>query len=355
MSDKSDKIELRVIDFDMLDRALGNKKLVLFGAGEIAASAIVLYLEKYDIQYICDNDSRKWGSEFMGIEVCPPSKLLTENNQDVLVMVATKYRAEIVVWLLEHNILYTDTGILRTFVGLTRSGSSIIGDNEANIKRAASILADDMSKKTFESIVYKRVNGLSYYGDIRTGGEYFNDIFTVNESEIYVDCGVFDGCTIIDFIRFSNNRYAQIHAFEPDPQNYALAVNKFEFASNKIKLYNLALSNREGDIKFNATGLNYSSVDQVGTVTVRADKLDNILKDGASFIKMDIEGSEYDALLGAENTIKKYKPKLAISIYHKPQDIWEIPLLIHEMVPEYKFFVRHHTDMIYGSVLYCTM
>lgn len=67
---------------------------------------------------------------------------------------------------------------------------------------------------------------------------------------------------------------------------------------------------------------------------------------------MDIEGAEYKALLGAEKTIKKYKPKLAICIYHKPEDVWEIPMLIHKINPNYRFYVRHYSLTTPETILY---
>lgn len=80
--------------------------------------------------------------------------------------------------------------------------------------------------------------------------------------------------------------------------------------------------------------------------------LDDFLQEKVTFIKMDIEGAEMDALKGAEQTIRKYKPKLAISIYHEENDFWEIPLLIKSFVPEYQFYVRHHSDNCSETILY---
>lgn len=68
---------------------------------------------------------------------------------------------------------------------------------------------------------------------------------------------------------------------------------------------------------------------------------------------MDIEGAEINALKGAEKTIKGYKPKLAICVYHKKEDIWEIPKLILSYVPEYKLYLRHYSPFKDETVLYC--
>jgi hypothetical protein len=74
-----------------------------------------------------------------------------------------------------------------------------------------------------------------------------------------------------------------------------------------------------------------------------------------TFIKMDIEGSEPQALSGAEEIIKKQKPKLAICVYHKPEHLWEIPLYLKKIVPEYKIYIRHHTPLEYETVCYAVI
>lgn len=67
---------------------------------------------------------------------------------------------------------------------------------------------------------------------------------------------------------------------------------------------------------------------------------------------MDIEGAELKALEGYQNILKAHKPKLAISIYHNFNDLWEIPLYIKKIVPEYKIYIRHHTNDFYETMCY---
>jgi hypothetical protein len=84
--------------------------------------------------------------------------------------------------------------------------------------------------------------------------------------------------------------------------------------------------------------------------------IDELLKGGpATFIKMDIEGAELVALKGAKQTIKKYKPKLAVCVYHKPLDIVEIPLYLKKLVPEYKLFLRHYSDFGFDTIRYAVV
>lgn len=74
--------------------------------------------------------------------------------------------------------------------------------------------------------------------------------------------------------------------------------------------------------------------------------------DEITFIKMDIEGAEIEAIRGAENVIRRCKPKLAISVYHKRNDMFEIPLLLHQMYPGYKFYLRQFSKALSETVLF---
>lgn len=111
----------------------------------------------------------------------------------------------------------------------------------------------------------------------------------------------------------------------------------------------------DGDtaMKFNARDDMASRVSEDGDVEIEVKALDNIIKDDiATYIKMDIEGSEIEALKGGREIIQKYKPKLAICIYHNPQDLFEIPLMIKEMRGDYKLFIRQYADSIFETVCY---
>ena len=100
-----------------------------------------------------------------------------------------------------------------------------------------------------------------------------------------------------------------------------------------------------------ASGASKVSVD--GDTCIKVDKLDHLLQgERVSFIKMDLEGSEYNALLGARETITKFAPKLAISVYHKKEDIWELPALILQMNEAYQFYFGHYSTAAAETVLY---
>ena len=108
-------------------------------------------------------------------------------------------------------------------------------------------------------------------------------------------------------------------------------------------------SEKELHLKTNDTA---STISEDGDTEIQVDSIDHLIGKPATFIKMDIEGSEYEALLGARNTILKCKPKLAICIYHKMEDIWELPGLIYAMCPKYTFYLRHYSFADNETVLY---
>ena len=96
----------------------------------------------------------------------------------------------------------------------------------------------------------------------------------------------------------------------------------------------------------------FRSGDAKGHV-VRLD--DAIGKARVTFLKMDIEGAELKALEGSRQTILDNKPKLAICVYHHIKDLWEIPLFIKTLIPEYRIFLRHHTKLEYETVCYALL
>lgn len=167
--------------------------------------------------------------------------------------------------------------------------------------------------------------------------------------------GGYDGDTIEQFLKFSNGIYKHIYSFEPDPENYNKLLNRGY--SDKITVYNAGLYRETTQLSFSANKGGSSKVEEEGTDIISVYKFDelDILDNKVTFIKMDIEGSELDALVGMEKTIKKWKPKLAICIYHKFEDLWELPLYIKSLVPEYKLYIRNYTSYLDEIVLYGTL
>lgn len=186
----------------------------------------------------------------------------------------------------------------------------------------------------------------------RCGIQYF-DYFTASDVEVFVDGGSLDGKTTDSFIEWCEGRYECVYAFEPNPQ--MVEICRTHFCENeKVHFYDYALWNEKANLSFDNSGSKWDAhISQEGTIQVMADTIDNVIGDKLiTFIKLDVEGSELETLQGAKRCIQKNIPKLAISIYHKLEDMEKICMFLLDLVPEYKFAIRHyHSDAI-ETILY---
>lgn len=219
--------------------------------------------------------------------------------------------------------------------------------------KVVNLLADDESKNVYRKIISFRKSGMVDYSSICSKEpQYFpRSIYPIVSEEVMVDVGAYVGDTIEVFKEITNNDFKYVYAFEADKNNFC-KLSENNKNDNRIACYNNAVWNNDGILSFVENGdSGHVNDDALGT-NVQAIRLDNVIKKNVTLIKMDIEGGEKKALEGAEMIIAKFKPKLAICIYHKKNDIWEIPLYLHEKYPWYKFSIRHHGKQWMETVLY---
>ena len=226
----------------------------------------------------------------------------------------------------------------------------IIAEDKSDVKDSYQLLARlGFDQKKLYLPMYDRLVAI-------TGLQYF-DAFTPHDHEIFVDAGSYDGQNSVDFVKWCKGRCDKIYAFEAGSENAKICENTISSLGIPFEVCSAACWSEEGTLSFAGdfeTQISAgASVGSSGTVQVPAQSIDNLL-DGqpVTFIKMDIEGSELAALHGAEQSIRKYRPRLAICIYHKPEDVYEIPLYILSLIPDYKFTIRHYSANQWETVLY---
>lgn len=201
------------------------------------------------------------------------------------------------------------------------------------------------------------IDATAWY-DATEGRQYFDLPYLLyEEDEVFVDGGSCDGMSSVRFVEQCGGKYEKIYCFEPDRQN--IERLKQNFKSRNIENYEIidkGLWNERQELIFVANGAANSHITKVGgnnAEKIQVTSLDDILcGQRVSFIKMDIEGSEYKALQGAKRTIAEYKPKLAICVYHKPEDIWELPGLVLDIRPDYKLYFRHYSSRSIETIMY---
>lgn len=172
------------------------------------------------------------------------------------------------------------------------------------------------------------------------------------QNEYFVDAGALDGETTKYFLDHFANGHAYV--FEPHPIQYEITKqNLKDYVNAECIPYGIYNQNATVSFDTTDTDIGGAAISNQGDISIEVRKLDDVLKDKpVTFIKMDIEGSELAALQGAEQIIRTQKPKLAICVYHKPEDMWEIPELILEYCPEYKLYLRHYSIANTETVLY---
>lgn len=284
-----------------------DRKIVLYGAGELAEKVLPLWKKDERFAGFCCRTKEKQLYGYLGCPVISPEELFEQRDFN-LVVNTVKFRDEI--------------------FQLLRDG----GYPEEQI---------------FDESAYFPWTDLS--------GQYFGPEFISYEAEeIFVDAGCCGLETSLELKRRCKG-LKKVYAFEPDRESYLRCLRKKEETNfQEAKILPFGTWSVDANLCFHALGNGNSAIDQSGESDIVVMPIDKAIAPGdrVSFIKMDVEGAELESLKGAKKTIRRDKPKLAICIYHKPEDMTEIPLYIKDLVPEYHLFIRHHSNYQCETVLY---
>lgn len=217
-------------------------------------------------------------------------------------------------------------------------------------------LSDQHSKDSFVAYVLSKTRqDMKYLPPVFEKIQYFpKGIFELSKDESYFDCGAFTGDTIADFLKATGGTYRHIWAAEPDKSNYKQLTDYINKHNLKhVDAINKGIYSSSGKLPFEENGSMLSMISEKANSYIEVDTIDHIAAGKpVTYIKMDVEGVELEALKGAERTIREYRPILGISIYHRQQDLIDIPQYIKSLVPGYKFYFRVHKKLAIDTVLY---
>lgn len=212
------------------------------------------------------------------------------------------------------------------------------------LEKVYSLLADETSKKVFSAVLNFKISGkVEYLDSITTErSDVYEKLISLSVRDVYVDLGAYNGDTVSEFVSAANGKYEKIFVLEPDRKNFKKLLKATENLCN-IEAINAAAWESDATLIFAGKAGRQSAVSLDGSgVETPARSVDSLLGGSpCSIIKMDVEGAEREAILGAEKTIKEFSPCLLISLYHRNEDLFALPLMIHEMNPDYKFYIRH--------------
>ncbi len=307
---------------------LNGNKLYLYGAGVCGRGTAELILKAGgDFYGFCDRNAKKYQKGFCGKRVYSPEEAFAEANKAYFVITTIDYYKEI-------------------FDILVRNG----------IKE--SHIIPFLGNEEFVNVWNKQ-----YF-------EYF-DLF--ERGTAFVDGGCYDCADCLRFAKQCDNQYSKIFAFEPDVKNYEVCKHvSAEKGISDLELIRAGLGKENTTVLFAAAGgteshtIDKSAVDNrnfdyvdlasVPMEEISIQALDNVVGETkVGFIKLDIEGEEYNALVGAKETLLRDKPFLAICLYHKQGDMLAVMDYLHQLVPEYHFCLRHYSTLSYDTILYASV
>jgi len=213
-------------------------------------------------------------------------------------------------------------------------------------------LEDSLSKERFlDNMLFRLTGDITYTFEWDEDYmQYFNSLVPkFDENSVIVDAGGFTGDSLSAFLK-AGHKFKSWYMFEPDEElmKHAMTVSN----DKGVHYIKKGLSDREGIATFMSDGGMGGLISENGNITISLTTIDTEISEKVTFIKMDIEGAELDALKGAEKIIRQHKPTLAICLYHKANDYTDIFEFIRKCNPEYKFYIRHHLDYYAETVLY---
>ena len=360
------------IAFDSLATPF-EKSLVLFGAGNLGRKTLS-GLRKIGIEpkAFCDNNSAIWNSFVDGLKVLSPSEAAQVYREKATFVITiwralggdrqSKRRYQLIKLncqkVVTFGYLYWKyPDIFLPHYALDEPHK--LYEHRDELKKVFNLWNDNASRR--EYLAQLRFRMLLDFDGLPSPVEhkqYFaDDLYSFTNNDFFVDVGAFNGDTVQEFLKRQGSNFNQVIALEPDINNYkeleSYIVTLPAQINEKVTSLCLAAGARKERIWFDAKGTVQSSVSKTGNIEIDCAPLDEILKGQApTFLKMDIEGSEIDALLGCTDTIKKNIPILAICVYHRPDHIWKIPLLIHSLSEKYRFYLRPHDEEGWDLVCY---
>lgn len=357
-------------------KLLFGRPVAIFGAGRMGeAFAKKIHLIGIKANYFIDNDKNLQGRSIGTIPIISLEEArLRIINQPILVA-SLLHETDICTDLLDYGfpmifpLVYLNFLYPKVFYSPEYSGIFVSLFNKENQKKmheAINVFSDTTSKEIFLRLLMFRLTfEKSYLQQAYCKQSAFTSdkLLNFSNNEIFVDGGAYTGDSIEAFIKAVHGKYKSILSFEPDEINYEhLSMYCKSKHFNRITLIKKGIYVKNGKVFFSVNGRvdarildkTYESIKNNERRSIETTSLDTYFskREKPTLIKMDIEGAENEALRGASGLIRKHRPKLMISVYHHAEDLWNIPLLIKKLHPDYRLYLRHFSNETVDTICY---
>ena len=346
---------------------VSKKPVILYGMGD-GAQKILNVMEQRGIKPsgFMASDEFVRGHSFAGFEVKKLSDIEKEFG-DVTILVAFGTSIPEVMERIKgisekHELYAPDVPV----IGGGLFDKEYFAENEEKINEVYEMLADDKSKEVYLGWLNYRLTGkIDFLLENQTPKSEAYELMNLTEKEIYADLGAYTGDTVTEFLNVTGYKFDRIYAVEPDARNYSkmkrthYVLNPYDF-----RTYNAGAWSEDCVMQFvqkggrNSSLLPYDKGKPINPSMLREIEmrsLDSILdNEPVTLVKYDVEGSEDRALDGSRKAILAHKPKLIVSLYHRTEDMFSLPLKIKQMRSDYKFYLRQHPYIpAWDMNLYC--
>ncbi len=319
------------------------RPIYLYGMGD-GAVRILSAMRSYGIRAagIFASDEFVRGHDFAGYPVKKLSEIEAECDDFVIVLAFAVCAPAMVERMMQlakkHPLIVPDVPV----AGGGLFTREYCEEHANEIQAVYMRLADERSRRVYANILNFKISGKpEYLLEIVDSREtIWNRVICPTNHETYVDLGAYNGDSIRELLDVTRGKYHRILAVEPDRKNFK-KLSKFVGDTPSVSCYQCAAWCVDTELPFASKAGRQSSISTEGTPTP-ARSVDNLLAGSpVTLLKMDVEGTEREALWGASRSIARYSPKLMISLYHRNEDIFELPLLVHKINPRYKLYIRH--------------
>lgn len=338
------------------------QRAVVFGAqrlGELVRRS--LSSSGIAIEAFVDNNPLKHGTCIDGIPVHPLSQIA---DRSIPVIVATtrftnsikcQLEREGFHYFLPYSVLSLVDSVLYPHEIPYIDIQEDFAENACRYLELFLTLGDDKSRLVLDGLINYRLDYDTRFAvavaDVNSRQYFDCDLFKFSCNDVFVDLGGYDGDTTEKFIEYSGGSYRKIYVFEPDENLLRAAAERLRGAQS-IEYVRAGAYSEDGELRFSVSGRTNGAISESGTLVVPVSRLDTVMTEPPTLIKIDIEGSETHALHGAANLLRTAKPKLAIAAYHFASDLWKLVDVVREINPTYKFYLRHYSESGLESVIY---
>ena len=353
-------------------KVTGGKDLpvVLFGAGDLGVKVLQrLRAAGKDADCFCDNDVKLHsGASVQGCQVLPVSAAANMLRMDAVFVVCIYNGSECYhqLRMLGCDNMVSAAVLLRHLGSpsvpmLSVDYATVLDEQRELVMRGGELWGDAKSRKNYQELLdwFSCSSSFVLEGHDPVEHCYFPPhLWEPARHEHVIDCGAFDGDSVVFLADKFGGRLRSLTAYEPDPWSFKKLLARVQAMPPSLRDKVLPVQAAVGE---NVQQLRFSAAGTVGSAVGQNDH-DELVDamcltiDGKrpppTYIKMDLEGYEQEALRGAAATLREHAPVLAVTTYHRMSDLWQVPLLIHSLQPDYKLYLRRYAEDCWESVVY---